>query len=535
MQESAQQVEGLFKGDLEKAKTNAEQSKKRLKEIEGELEREKKFLTTHESLIQHFTNLISGAKARGGYIKKAPKGYKKAYAKVKDNRYSSVGESAIGPPASVQQPTGTASTAATSPITHNAQQSHDITLQSATVDENMLSGTGSTTLHSGVMTDTVNPAIQSRNIDAAGIENQMLTNYENGQPFHGTCSLSEYRTSWEEIKQSELCPIRRGLSLTRSDEIHKSVERQIRKITEGYGKCQCDKKGTKNGRDEGCTNKCTNKESSILCDDKTCGIGREECKNRWLETWPRKEDELSQHIDIRESPRFGKELIWTGPEGKDPGHLIAEYRGQLISIDELMARREKQDGHSITEGHFNFEVRSLRGSEHLWLDSTYKGSIARFANHNCDPNCRVIEFLDGDGPRLFLQSVRRINPGDAITISYGPGVPPAYFRVTIGPRSRDVPVCYCGKETCQWQLTSAVLNMKIWLEKVPGDWCKDRRPGESVPRTMNLYLPGARRTMDVLDENCNPGNEEETLRIACGKVITHLEASLEGIMRENGN
>ncbi|RKK79209.1 hypothetical protein BFJ71_g16294 [Fusarium oxysporum] len=535
VQKSAQQVEGLLKGDLEEAKLNVEKSKMRLRELEEELEREKKNFTANQKVVQYFTNLINGAKAGGGFIKVPKKKYKKHHAKLDDKRYSSVGKMATGPPASVQQPTGTLSAAPTSLITHNTQQSLENTHQSATVDEDMLSETGSTTLHSGALTDTVNPAIQNRNIDAAENESRMLTNYKNGQPLHGTCSLPRYRISWEGIKQSELCHIPRGRSLTRSDEIHTSVERQIRRITEGYGKCQCDKKGTKNRSDEGCTENCTNKESSILCDDKTCSIGREECQNRWLETWARKEGELNQHLDIRENPRFGKELFWNSPVGKDPERLIAEYRGQLISNNELMARREKQDGGSITEGHFNFEVKSLGGSEHLWLDSTYKGSIARFANHNCDPNCIVIQFLDSDGPRLFLQSVRRISPGDAITISYGRRVPPAYFRATIGLKSQDVPVCYCGHEICQWHITSAVRGMEIWLTNVPGDWSKDRKPGEPVPRAINLYLPGARHTINVLDGNCNPDNEEETLRIACGKVISHLQASLVTIMGGNGN
>ncbi|SCO91200.1 uncharacterized protein FRV6_15328 [Fusarium oxysporum] len=460
VQKSAQQVEGLLKGDLEEAKLNVEKSKMRLKELEEELEREKKNFTANQKVVQYFTNLINGAKAGGGFIKVPKKKYKKHHAKLDDKRYSSVGKMATGPPASVQQPTGTLSAAPTSLITHNTQQSLENTHQSATVDEDMLSETGSTTLHSGALTDTVNPAIQNRNIDAAENESRMLTNYKNGQPLHGT---------------------------------------------------------------------------SILCDDKTCSIGREECQNRWLETWARKEGELNQHLDIRENPRFGKELFWNGPVGKDPERLIAEYRGQLISNNELMARREKQDGGSITEGHFNFEVKSLGGSEHLWLDSTYKGSIARFANHNCDPNCIVIQFLDSDGPRLFLQSVRRISPGDAITISYGRRVPPAYFRATIGLKSQDVPVCYCGHEICQWHITSAVRGMEIWLTKVPGDWSKDRKPGEPVPRAINLYLPGARHTINVLNGNCNPDNEEETLRIACGKVISHLQASLVTIMGGNGN
>ncbi|KAF5964287.1 SET domain-containing protein [Fusarium coicis] len=472
-----QLVEGLLKSDLEKSKINVEKSKMRLKWLEEELEREKKNLTVNQKVVQYFKNLINGSKAGAEFIKAPKKKYTRHHTKTDNKRYSSVEKIATGPPAPVQQTTGTVCTVPTSLITHNAQQSLENTHQSATVDEDMLSETGSTTLHSGALTDAVDPKMHSRNIDAAENENPMLTNYENVRPFQAVCSLPGYRKSWEEIKHR----------------------------------------------------------SSILCDDKTCSVGREECQNRWLETWARKEGELSQHLEIRENPRFGKELIWNGPVGKDPERLIAEYRGQLISTNELMARREKQDGGSITEGHFNFEVKSLGGPEHLWLDSTYKGSIARFANHNCDPNCIVIQFLDSNGPRLFLQSARRINPGDAITINYGLGVPPAYFRVTIGLKSQDVPVCYCGRDGCQWKITSAVRDMEIWLNKVPEDWSKDRKPGEPVPRTMNLYLPGARHAINVFEGDCDPANEEEILRIACGKVISHLQASLVKIIGGNGN
>ncbi|KAF5705931.1 histone-lysine n H3 lysine-36 specific [Fusarium globosum] len=403
-EESAQRIEGLFKNDLEEARTNVEESKERLKQLKEDLDNERTKLAFHESLFQHYRNLISSAKPGGARNK----------AKVRGRKLLSIGQTATGSPASVQQPTGTASTAATSLITRNSQQSPVITHRTATVDKNMLSATGPTTLQSGATTDTVIRAIGSPNIDAAGNGSQMLAYHSNSLPSQGTHAPSECTRSWERITQTE-------------------------------------------------------------------------------------------------------------------------YTGQVISTHELETRERKKDGYGIIEGHFNFEVKPRRRSEHLWLDSTYKGSIARFANHHCEPNCKVVEFLDGHGPRLFLESVRRINPGDAITISYGQIVPPAYFRVLIGLIYHDVPVCYCGKEICQWQLKPAVLDMKTWLEKVPVVWLKDRKSGESVPRTMDLYLPGVRRTINILDENCNPGNEEEALRIACGRMITELEALLAPIMGKNGS
>ncbi|RBA11033.1 hypothetical protein FPRO05_14280 [Fusarium proliferatum] len=157
-----QLVEGLLKGNLEKAKTNVEKSKMRLKELEEKLEREKKNLTANQTVVRYFTNFINGAKAGGGFVKGLRKKYTRHHAKLDDKTYSSVGKMATGPPAPVQQPIGTVSTAPTSLITHDDQQSLENTHQSAAVDEDILSETGSTILHSGAVTDAVNPKMHSR-------------------------------------------------------------------------------------------------------------------------------------------------------------------------------------------------------------------------------------------------------------------------------------------------------------------------------------------------------------------------------------
>jgi SET domain-containing protein len=52
------------------------------------------------------------------------------------------------------------------------------------------------------------------------------------------------------------------------------------------------------------------------------------------------------------------------------------------------------------------------------IDAT-RGSMARFVNHSCEPNCRMIKWTVGDKPRMALfAGDRGIMTGDELTYDY---------------------------------------------------------------------------------------------------------------------
>jgi SET domain-containing protein len=84
----------------------------------------------------------------------------------------------------------------------------------------------------------------------------------------------------------------------------------------------------------------------------------------------------------------------------------------------------------------NFYMMHLRRGLHI--DATHKGSLARFVNHSCKPNCKPVPWVVGQELKLgFFVGDEAIESGTEITISYG------------FDKSDDRCFCCCGAEGCK--------------------------------------------------------------------------------------
>jgi SET domain-containing protein len=57
----------------------------------------------------------------------------------------------------------------------------------------------------------------------------------------------------------------------------------------------------------------------------------------------------------------------------------------------------------------------------LIVDATKKGSVARFVNHSCEPNCEMVMWLVNGRPRMALFAKKDgngIEVGDELTYDY---------------------------------------------------------------------------------------------------------------------
>lgn len=76
--------------------------------------------------------------------------------------------------------------------------------------------------------------------------------------------------------------------------------------------------------------------------------------------------------------------------------------------------------------------------QHMIIDAT-TGSIARFVNHSCKPNCRMIKWIVSGQPRMALfAGDRPIMTGDELTYDYN-----------FDPFSKNVQTCLCGEANCR--------------------------------------------------------------------------------------
>lgn len=77
--------------------------------------------------------------------------------------------------------------------------------------------------------------------------------------------------------------------------------------------------------------------------------------------------------------------------------------------------------------------------QNMIIDAT-KGSIARFVNHSCKPNCKMVKWIVGGKPRMALfAGDNPIMTGDELTYDYN-----------FDPFSaKNVQECRCGSENCR--------------------------------------------------------------------------------------
>ncbi|NBD73842.1 SET domain-containing protein-lysine N-methyltransferase [Patescibacteria group bacterium] len=115
----------------------------------------------------------------------------------------------------------------------------------------------------------------------------------------------------------------------------------------------------------------------------------------------------------------GLGLFATTPFKK--GERVIEYTGERISPAEADRRG----------GQYLFEV-----SSRTTIDGKGRENTARYLNHSCEPNCesRV------ERSRVFIYTLRRIEPGEELTYDYGE----EFVAEHIGPTG-----CRCA--ACQEQ------------------------------------------------------------------------------------
>ena len=88
-----------------------------------------------------------------------------------------------------------------------------------------------------------------------------------------------------------------------------------------------------------------------------------------------------------------------------------------------------------------------------YIDARFKGSIARFINHSCEPNLYLVAVrVDNEIPRIAMFAKRDIMPGEELSYHYCAG--------NSGDRKAEMSVdrarkqCYCGSPACQKYLPS---------------------------------------------------------------------------------
>ncbi|MED6107317.1 hypothetical protein PIB30_012969 [Stylosanthes scabra] len=198
-----------------------------------------------------------------------------------------------------------------------------------------------------------------------------------------------------------------------------------------------------------CSEDCVCRVQYISC-SKSCRCS-ENCSNRPF----RKEKKIK--LVKTEHCGWGVEAA----ENINKGEFIIEYIGEVID-DALCEKRLWDMKYGGAQNFYMCEIR-----KDFTIDATFKGNLARFLNHGCDPNC-VLEKWQVDGEtRVGVFAARSIEAGESLTYDYR--------FVQFGPEVK----CQCGARNCR-----GFLGVKKKIAKLDICWVwgsKRKRTSAACP------------------------------------------------------
>ncbi|KAL4922205.1 hypothetical protein BDW62DRAFT_79114 [Aspergillus aurantiobrunneus] len=194
---------------------------------------------------------------------------------------------------------------------------------------------------------------------------------------------------------------------------------------EELSKCTCTP-------ENGCDQFCQNRYMFYECDNSICGLGPD-CGNRSFE-------ELKHRAKAGGKYNVGVEVIKTADRGYgvrsnrtfEPNQIIVEYTGEIITQEECEKRMRTL--YKKNECYY-----LMYFDQNMIIDAT-RGSIARFVNHGCEPNCRMEKWTVAGKPRMALfAGDRGVMTGEELTYDYN-----------FDPYSqKNVQQCRCGSSQCR--------------------------------------------------------------------------------------
>ena len=197
--------------------------------------------------------------------------------------------------------------------------------------------------------------------------------------------------------------------------------------------------------------KCINRMISTECDDETCRCGIL-CENRKFQN--------HEYAHVYPFPAGGKGWGLCAGEKINKGEFIMQYIGEVFGINsEIGKKRVKEYSSSAC----TYLMKTSRGEV---IDPTYKGNLARFINHSCEPNCITQKWNVLGEICIGIFALKDIEENDELTFDY-------QFDVYNTPLTK----CLCGAKKCKGYLGLRPTNISEdkwidWLQEMVCEICR---------------------------------------------------------------
>ncbi|KAI0162232.1 SET domain-containing protein [Xylariaceae sp. FL1272] len=252
--------------------------------------------------------------------------------------------------------------------------------------------------------------------------------------------------------------------------------------------------------EDGCGESCQNRIMLYECDSTNCNVGEGLCQNRAFAR-------LTERVKAGGKFRVGVEVIKTANRGYGiranrcfaANQIIMEYTGEIITEEECDRR--------MNEKYKDNECYYLMSFDQNMIIDATTGSIARFVNHSCQPNCRMVKWIVSGQPRMALfAGDKDIMTGDELTYDYN-----------FDPFSaKNVQKCLCGSSNCR-----GVLGPKPKEVKPPKP--SKEELAKAVKKTVKA---GKRKLKEVLgDLNTAEGSATKKRKIKTATGVKGVKRS----------
>ncbi|KAJ4286816.1 hypothetical protein N0V90_013068 [Kalmusia sp. IMI 367209] len=274
--------------------------------------------------------------------------------------------------------------------------------------------------------------------------------------------------------------------------------------------------------EDGCGETCHNRIMAYECDETNCPLTAEQCNNRPFAQLKKRAKGNGYDYGVEVMETEGKGYGVRAMRCFEPHQIIVEYAGEIITQDEC-ERRMKQ----IYKKDKCYYLMSFDNK--MIIDAT-RGTIARFVNHSCEPNCEMIKWTVGGEPRMALfAGSRGIMTGEELTYDYN-----------FDPFSlKNIQECRCGTRSCRGvlgpkpkkpvvheerSLPSAILaGAKRKLQDVFGSG-RGSESAPNSPKKRNLGTSALTKARNAIAENVAVREQAEREAAAHAAQIASRES-----------
>ncbi|ONK77522.1 uncharacterized protein A4U43_C02F7450 [Asparagus officinalis] len=199
-----------------------------------------------------------------------------------------------------------------------------------------------------------------------------------------------------------------------------SYRKHTKQKDEDIAVCVC--RFDPNDPDSACGERCLNVLTSTECTPGYCPCG-DYCRNQRFQK--------CEYARSRLFKTEGRGWGLLADENIKAGHFVIEYCGEVISSKEARRRSQAYEAEGLKDAF----IISLNGQESI--DATRKGSLARFINHSCQPNCETRKWNVLGEVRVGIFAKQDIPSGTELAYDYN-------FEWYGGAKVR----CLCGAGCC---------------------------------------------------------------------------------------